>query len=879
MRLIAPIARVRIADNEFISGDGHLKFVSVELGEDARSSSCRFEINDPELDFAGKYFEISFKEGGIQVPADLLAAKPQQPQTIPGTGLKGVMAAPPGQPLSGSFKSGDRASNEAIIIAECLRQGVTNPRQVAYILGTAYHESMQFQTLKEIDWGEDNYAYLEDRDDIGNVNPGDGAKYAGRGYVQLTGRTNYEKYASMLNLPLVENPEIVENDVGIAALILVHGINTNNFTGNTSAFAAYQSGGDFGAMAGLVNAYELLNPPALGKVVAECEDYFARLSSGDLAGALSGAASPPATPPIADTTKAQTTPPADGSPPPAKAEPAKPSEESKKGTEIIIELGYEIDRLISFHFIHTGTTANGRSPGSTVFEGQSIRWMMSRRTKNSTYENITLRQLAEIICQGYGLSLEMEGDGPTYQFLDQSGISDYQLLLREAKAIGYSIADDGAILKISPWRPNFTGFVITPDILDKISFSDRATAEMQKKITPESKISTTDTTAGEQKTEIDLATGKIKQIKPEDSTGTGTGTMAMTGAATTEVKGMVDQSEAKATSDMMSPVVPGSDDKFSDQLNPVTEQVKPLKPEDPKAATISSFASTSTPFKEEKTGLPTQEIGAIDLADGKAEAIAIKDESRRVKGYESNASFKTTPESLTLAPGSIIGIAERCFKSEAAKKAFCREWRVGRVKHTLQPGNFRTDIDFYTPQAAKPPATAPTVAGTGLKNTPGQPSTATPGQFTPNAGGYIWPMRGYYTSPYGPRWGRFHGGIDIADAEGTPVMAVADGKVIFVGQQDPNDLFVGFGNLIDIEHADKNVSRYAHLSAFKVQEGQMVKQGDVIALEGNTGRSTGPHLHFEICIGGPYGDKVDPITVLPQGNLAVIDGLVPPGST
>ncbi len=869
MRLIAPIARVRIADNEFISGDGYLKFVSVELGEDARSSSCRFEINDPELDFAGKYFEISFKEGGIQVPADLLAAKPQQPQTIPGTGLKGVMAAPPGQPLSGSFKSGDRASNEAIIIAECLRQGITNPRQVAYILGTAYHESDHFNTLKE--YGDDEYFSGYDGM-LGNDQPGDGAKYAGRGYVQITGKDNYQKYADMLNIPIIEKPEMLETDAGLSAYILVHGINTNNFTENSGAFAAYQSGGDFGTMAGLVNAYE---SSALSLIIGYSEDYFARLTSGDLAGALSNAASPPATPPIADTTKAQTTPPADGSPPPAKAEPAKPSEESKKGTEIIIELGYEIDRLISFHFIHTGTTANGRSPGSTVFEGQSIRWMMSRRTKNSTYENITLRQLAEIICQGYGLSLEMEGDGPTYQFLDQSGISDYQLLLREAKAIGYRVTDDGAILKISPWRPNFTGFVITPDILDKISFSDRATAEMQKKITPESKISTTDTTAGEQKTEIDLATGKIKQIKPEDSTGTGTGTMAMTGAATTEVKGMVNPASNPPTDDPRTPGTMGTDEKDADKLTG-TKGGKTIPPGDVKSQ-ISVFAQSSTPFKEEKTGLPTQEIGAIDLADGKAEAIAIKDESRRVKGYESNASFKATPESLTLVPGSIIGIAERCFKSEAAKKAFCREWRVGRVKHTLQPGNFRTDIDFYTPQAAKPPATVGAVAGTGLKNTPDQPSTATPGQFTPNAGGFIWPMnKGQYSSPYGMRNGKFHAGIDIANFGGTPILASADGKVDFAGPEPGGG---GYGLHIDLVHSDGTCTRYAHLSEFKVSAGQTVKQGDVIGIEGNTGIGSGPHLHFEIRPGGiGYGEggSIDPISVLPEGNTAVVGGIIPP---
>lgn len=69
-----------------------------------------------------------------------------------------------------------------------------------------------------------------------------------------------------------------------------------------------------------------------------------------------------------------------------------------------------------------------------------------------------------------------------------------------------------------------------------------------------------------------------------------------------------------------------------------------------------------------------------------------------------------------------------------------------------------------------------------------QPTLVHQEEFIPNAGGFIRPMKGYYTNPYGLRWGRLHGGIDIAEAEGTPILAVVDGQVIFVGQQDPNDV-------------------------------------------------------------------------------------------
>ncbi|MGL5196712.1 MAG: hypothetical protein ACRC8Y_24230, partial [Chroococcales cyanobacterium] len=660
MKLIAPITRVTIANDEFMSGDGWLKFVSIELGEDARSSSCRFELADPGMEVAGKYFSISFKEGGIKVPADLLSAPPAQPQspTVAGTGLKGVADAPVGQPLEvGAPKLGDRQWNDELLIRECLRQGVTNPRQIAYILATAYHETGAYSLVKE-GGGPDYLSYLEFRDDLGNNAPGDGIKYAGRGYVQITGKTNYQKYQDLLGLPLIETPELIEQNAGLAAFTTVHGISTNIFTGNGSAQRAFESGGDFLAMSFLVNDYGALpdGGRALGLLLGYCEDYLGRLTSGDLAPLLQGAVpAAPATPPVSDATKPQTTPPATGESPPAQnPAPAKPEEVSQKGTEIIIELGYQLDQLISFHFIHVGTSTSGRSPGNTTFEGQCVRWLMARRTKNATYENVTLRQLAEIVCMSYGLELEMEGDGPTYQFLDQTGISDYQLLLREAQSIGYRITDDGIILKISPWRPKFTGFVITPDILDKISFTDRAKAEMQGAPSTTTKTSEPDATAGEQKMAFDRETGQMVQVKPEDSTGTGDGMVATTGAAIAPMHGTVQETDDAPEEDTPAPDPETGTDSSPPENDPRENNAGGPRPP-------SSLAAQSNPFAEEKTGLPTQEIGAIDLADGKAEAIAIKDESRRVKGYESSASFKTTPEALTLAPGSIIAIAEECF--------------------------------------------------------------------------------------------------------------------------------------------------------------------------------------------------------------------------
>ena len=110
---------------------------------------------------------------------------------------------------------------------------------------------------------------------------------------------------------------------------------------------------------------------------------------------------------------------------------------------------------------------------------------------------------------------------------------------------------------------------------------------------------------------------------------------------------------------------------------------------------------------------------------------------------------------------------------------------------------------------------------------------------------YIKPLAGgRYTSGFGRRWGRLHKGVDWACPTGTTVYASSAGTVI---QASYNG---GYGNNVVISHPDGRLTRYAHNSKLLVRVGQTVKQGEAIALSGNTGRSTGPHVHFEIYING-----------------------------
>ncbi len=108
-------------------------------------------------------------------------------------------------------------------------------------------------------------------------------------------------------------------------------------------------------------------------------------------------------------------------------------------------------------------------------------------------------------------------------------------------------------------------------------------------------------------------------------------------------------------------------------------------------------------------------------------------------------------------------------------------------------------------------------------------------------GAFVMPASGTLTSNFGRRWGRNHEGIDVAAKIGTPIYA-ADNGIVTEAQYKNN----GYGNFISIDHGNGYVTFYAHCSALFVSDGDVVAKGDLIGHVGNTGRSTGPHLHFEI---------------------------------
>ncbi|MBT3922325.1 MAG: peptidoglycan DD-metalloendopeptidase family protein [Nitrospina sp.] len=117
----------------------------------------------------------------------------------------------------------------------------------------------------------------------------------------------------------------------------------------------------------------------------------------------------------------------------------------------------------------------------------------------------------------------------------------------------------------------------------------------------------------------------------------------------------------------------------------------------------------------------------------------------------------------------------------------------------------------------------------------------TPPTVKPRKGFLIWPSKGTLTSRFGMRNGSKHEGIDIAAPKGTPIYSAAEGEVVFSGWGP-----TGYGKMVIIKHKHHLTTLYAHNSKLLVKKGNKVKQGQKISLMGSTGRSTGPHVHFEV---------------------------------
>ena len=213
---------------------------------------------------------------------------------------------------------------------------------------------------------------------------------------------------------------------------------------------------------------------------------------------------------------------------------------------------------------------------------------------------------------------------------------------------------------------------------------------------------------------------------------------------------------------------------------------------------------------------------------------------------------------LAVLPASATGVAQRVSAANVLAPA------------ELAPGDHLAAASAVPPTGENPPpvAAAGAVAPELLAPPPAAPPPArasrdrepTGATTTVDGARFARPGNGRLTSPYGPRWGRLHAGVDLAAGLGSPIRAVTDATVLSSG------IDAGYGQSIRLLHPDGTVTLYGHLSSLLVKRGNKVDAGQQIGREGNTGQSTGPHLHFEVHVNGA---PVNPARWLAQRGISI----------
>ena len=169
---------------------------------------------------------------------------------------------------------------------------------------------------------------------------------------------------------------------------------------------------------------------------------------------------------------------------------------------------------------------------------------------------------------------------------------------------------------------------------------------------------------------------------------------------------------------------------------------------------------------------------------------------------------------------------------------------TGGEQHTPSTADLSEALEMIEERLGTRRSSIDLLAETMRREFPGAASYAS--DSAPHTMPSIWPAAGFVSSPYGLRFDgtEFHQGIDIAADMGAPIVATADGVVTAAGWNG------GYGNMVDVDHGGGIVTRYGHASALAVTVGQQVRRGEVIAYVGSTGRSTGPHVHYEVRVDG-----------------------------
>lgn len=237
--------------------------------------------------------------------------------------------------------------------------------------------------------------------------------------------------------------------------------------------------------------------------------------------------------------------------------------------------------------------------------------------------------------------------------------------------------------------------------------------------------------------------------------------------------------------------------------------------------------------------------GAVTTLTAVAMAVTVTtvggDDARTGSAQAASRVAASVPAAAPVAPVALAPAAVAPAPAEDTSSLLARRSsRLDRADRSVRT----VAVPRALYRAATTPSTVTVPAA--IAAPPAAPATATPAKPAPPA--WVGPMGGPYrlTSRFGPRWGGVHHGLDFAAPIGTPLRSLSTGVI--------TDVKTGhgvYGTYIDVKFTDGSLARYAHLSRADVALGAKVGAGQTIGLSGNSGRSTGPHLHLEI---HPHGD-------------------------
>ena len=216
---------------------------------------------------------------------------------------------------------------------------------------------------------------------------------------------------------------------------------------------------------------------------------------------------------------------------------------------------------------------------------------------------------------------------------------------------------------------------------------------------------------------------------------------------------------------------------------------------------------------------------------------------RRGDHGKPSRSARYAPALLLLVPGGSLAGLRAGHGTAPSHLAHLKLASSSVPARALESGAGATDAADFLARIAAPVAAAPRAAGGAPAAKAAQARQTTRASRSRVGALWVLPTSGRLSSRYGPRWGSFHPGIDIAAPTGKPIRAAAAGVVTTSGWGG------GYGKLVRIKHADGTTTVYAHMNRILVASGQRVAAGEVIGKVGSTGFSTGPHLHFEVRVG------------------------------